>query len=217
MEHHLQAIAVGIAEDVLVEAHHLLLVATEEVHFDALHANALHPFHFPFTGNGCVHAVTRTLRCIVGEAVAVVPKQQVYTLRLRVFREFGDTVAPDLRVPPVIDEAVLKAHCRGEVDELHLVIVVDAVVLPDEPTPRVATRTVVGAGGVARFHHVVTDGSLHDGLERCAECDGAPGCLAGQGDGSEVGAEAVVLARVRIGDGVAHPRLIVGEMTAAVV
>ena len=35
MEDHLDAEVVGVSEDVLIELHHLLLVATEEVYLDA--------------------------------------------------------------------------------------------------------------------------------------------------------------------------------------
>ena len=50
-----------------------------------------------------------------------------------------------------------------------------------------------------------------------AEGDGAPGGLSGQGDGGEVCAVAVVLASIRIGNGVASASLVVGEMRTAVV
>ena len=73
MEHYLQTIAVGIAEDVLVELHGLLFVTSKEVDLDAFDANGLHPFHLPFAGNGCVHAVARALGGIVPVAIAVIP------------------------------------------------------------------------------------------------------------------------------------------------
>ena len=73
VEHYLQSVAVGIAEDVLIEAHRLLFVAAKEVYLDALDSYRLQPCHLPFTCDGGVHAVARALRRIVGEAVAVIP------------------------------------------------------------------------------------------------------------------------------------------------
>ena len=73
MEHYLQTIAVGIAEDVLIEGHRLLFVTSEEVDLDAFDANGLHPFHLPFAGYGCVHAVARSLGGIVPVTVAIIP------------------------------------------------------------------------------------------------------------------------------------------------
>ena len=73
MEHHLKTIAVGIAKDILVEAHRLLFVTSEEIDLDTLDADALQPFHLTLTGNGRVHAVARGLWGIVPEAVAVIP------------------------------------------------------------------------------------------------------------------------------------------------
>ena len=80
VEDDLETIAVGIGEDILVEAHRLLLVASEEVDLDALDADALHPLHLAFAGNGGVHAVARTLRGIVPETVGVVPQHEVDAL-----------------------------------------------------------------------------------------------------------------------------------------
>ena len=73
VENHLQSVTVGIREDILVELHGLLLVATEEVYLDAPHAYTLHPFHLALAGHGGIHAVAWSLRGIVPEAVTVVP------------------------------------------------------------------------------------------------------------------------------------------------
>ena len=139
------------------------------------------------------------------------------TLRLGVLGEFRDALTANLRVPPVVDETVLEAHGRGEIDELHLIVVIDGGVLPDEPAPGVAARLIVAGGLIERLDDIVADGGLDDGLQAVAKGDGAPGGLTGQGDAGEVGSEAVVLALVGIGHGVAHASLIVGEVGAAVV
>ena len=56
-----------------------------------------------------------------------------------VFNELLDAFATNVGVPPVVDKHVLVAHCSGEVDEFHLVVIVDAVVLPQNPAPCSAT------------------------------------------------------------------------------
>ena len=77
VEDDLQPIAVGIAENILVEAHGLLLITTEEIDLDTFDAYRLHPLHLALTGNRSVHTVTRPLGRIVGKAVGVVPEHQV--------------------------------------------------------------------------------------------------------------------------------------------
>ena len=50
MEYHLQAVPVGIHQDVLIEFHRLLFVASEEVHLDACYSVVRHPFHLSLPG-----------------------------------------------------------------------------------------------------------------------------------------------------------------------
>ena len=133
VEDNLQTVAVGIEEYVLIELHGLLLVTAEEVDLDALHANLLQPRHLLVAGNGCRHAVAWCLWGVVLVAVGVVPQHQAHTLRLGILRQFLNLVTADALVPPVVHQTVLEAHLGGEVDELHLVVVVDGLVLPDEP------------------------------------------------------------------------------------
>ena len=110
MEDDLQAVAVGIGENVLVELHRLLLVSSKEVDLDTFDTDALHPLHLTFTGNGCVHAVSWALWGIIPETVGVIPEHEVNTLGLGILGEFYDAVTTNLCVPEVIHEAILKAH-----------------------------------------------------------------------------------------------------------
>ena len=55
MEDDQNAKVVGIAEDVFVELHHVLLVATKEIDLDASDADALHPCHFGTAFTALVH------------------------------------------------------------------------------------------------------------------------------------------------------------------
>ena len=65
MEDDLQTEVVGIGEDILVELHHGLLVATEEVDLDAQDAIFLHPCHLLATGSRLIHLALRRLGSIV--------------------------------------------------------------------------------------------------------------------------------------------------------
>ena len=76
MEDTLDAVAVGIEEDILVELHRLLLVATKEIDLDTLHADALEPGHLALTCHAGVQTVAWRLRRIVLEAVGVIPQHQ---------------------------------------------------------------------------------------------------------------------------------------------
>ena len=216
MEDDLQAVAVGIEQDVLVELNGLLLVAAEEVDLDALHANLLQPGHLLVAGNGCRHAVARRLRGVVLVAVGVVPQHQADALRLGILRQLLNLVAADALVPPVVDQAVLEAHLAGEVNELHLVGVVDALVLPDEPRPCVAARLVVYGRFVFARKRGQPVFALDDGLQRGADDDGAPRRGVGKGNTGKGRAVAVVLTSLGEGDGVARLRCIVAQVAAHV-
>ena len=69
MEDDLQAEIVGIAENILVELHHHLLVASEEIHLDAQDTILLHPFHLLAAQAAVVHNSLRGLGGIVPFAV----------------------------------------------------------------------------------------------------------------------------------------------------
>ena len=140
MEDNLYAIIVGIAEDVFIVLHGLLLVTTEEVHLDALHADALHPSHLLLASHDVVHTVAWSLWGIIGYAIGVVPKHQAYTLALGITAQFCYLVPTNLRIPKGIHQYILIAHGGSEVDELLLVIVVARGILPDEPAPGIFSR-----------------------------------------------------------------------------
>ena len=69
MEDDLQAEIVGIAQNILIELHHHLLVASEEIHLDAQDAIFLHPFHLLAAQSAVVHNALRCLGGIVPFAV----------------------------------------------------------------------------------------------------------------------------------------------------
>ena len=73
MEYYLQAVVVGVYKYVLIEFHHLLFVASEEVHLYSCYSIVFHPFHLTLACVRCVHAVSGPLWCVVPVAVGVVP------------------------------------------------------------------------------------------------------------------------------------------------
>ena len=89
MEDDEKPIVVGVGENVFVELHHRLLVATEEVYLYATNAYALHPCHLLTTRMRLVHQVAWALRSVVPCSVAVIPEIQRHTLRLAVACQFG--------------------------------------------------------------------------------------------------------------------------------
>lgn len=76
MEDAKQAKVVGIAENILIELHHGLLVATKEVDLDASDAVLLHPFHLLATDTAVVHLTDRSLRSIVPSTIGIVPQEE---------------------------------------------------------------------------------------------------------------------------------------------
>ena len=214
MEDDLQAIVVGIAEDVLIELHRLLLVTSEEIHLDAAYADLLHPSHVALAGDGVVHHLARSLRRIILEAIRIVPEHQLHALALRILAQLLDTTITDLSVPASIHQDRLISLGSSHIYHLDLVVVVDGVVLPDEPAPGISCRLVVDARLIERSHDIEWDGGLHDRGERLAYGDGAPWSLARQWDAGILRADAIVLALLREGDGIAVLRVIVGEATS---
>ena len=69
MEDNLNAVTVGISQNILVKLQGFLLVATKEIHLDALHANLLQPLKLAVTCQRGIQTVTWALRGIVPVAV----------------------------------------------------------------------------------------------------------------------------------------------------
>ena len=74
MEHHLKSITIGIAQNILVKLHGLLLVTSKEVNLDTLNTNALKPLHFLLASDRGVHAIAWGLGSIVPETITVIPQ-----------------------------------------------------------------------------------------------------------------------------------------------
>ena len=217
MEDDLQPKVIGIGEDILIELHRVLFVAGKEVHLDTLDTNLLQPSHLLASHAGVVHALFGCLGCVVLISVAVVPQQQAHALALCIAAQFLYPFVADVLVPASVYETVFVAHGCCEVDESHLVVVVDGVVLPDEPAPGVTSWAVVVFGLVERFHHVVGHRCLGDGLEGLAHGDGAPGGMSRQCESGIGCAHTVGFTLHGEGDAVAAFGIEVGEMASHIV
>ena len=193
MEDHLDAEVVGVCEDVLIELHHLLLVATEEVYLDAQDAVLLHPRHLLTTGTRLVHLPARTLRSVVPRTVGVIPQEQSHAFLLAIPCQFLHLLVADLRVPEGIHEHRAVAHGGREVYIALLLVEVTTGVHADDPRPRALAVGVVLRGLVLRLHQVGGNGGLHDGCQGGANGDRAPRRLGRQRHQRRSGTRAVHL------------------------
>ena len=154
---------------------------------------------------------------IVRIAIAIIPQQQLNTLAVGVAVQLDDAVAANLLVPPVIDQHIFIAHSGRQVNHLHLVIIVDALVLPDEPAPCIAARLVVLRRLVERVYYVIGNSGLYDGLQRGAQRDGTPRGAAWQWNTSPRTTKSLHLSDIGESDGVTASCYIIAQVTGAVV
>ena len=196
-----QAVVVGIAEDGFVEAHGLLFVSAKEIHLDTLHADFFQPFHFLFTHDGIVHAVRRALYDVVPIAAGAVPEEDIDVFRVSIIHQLLHPFVADIRIPPVVNQDILEIHRSSQVDVAHLVVVVDARVLPDNPAPRSFAIFIGMLGGKTGRYDIPGDGCLYNRLQIVPDGDGTPRSRARQGETRGDRPVAVVFLRHREGDG----------------
>ena len=135
MEDDQQTGIVGIAENLLVELHHRLLVATEEIDLDTQNACVVHPFHLLLATCSVVHDTFRRLRSIVPRAIGIVPQIESHALRLSIACQLSDTLIAYLLVPKGINEHRAVAHSRREVDVAFLFIEIATGIHANDPRP----------------------------------------------------------------------------------
>ena len=126
---------IGIGEDVLVELHHLLLVASEEVYLDAENAVLLHPRHLLAACAALVHLAYRCLRSVVPRAVAVVPEEDSYALLTSVACQLSRLFIAYLCIPEGVDEYRAPAHSGREIDIAFLLVEIARGVHTNNPRP----------------------------------------------------------------------------------
>ena len=174
VEDHLDAEVIGVGQDILIQLHHLLLVAAEEVHLDAQDAVLLHPCHLLPSRSRLIHLAARSLRGIVPRAVRIIPQEQAYALLPSVSGQFLHLLIADLRIPESIHEHAAIAHGGREVDIPFLLVEITTGIHADDPRPRAFAIRIVFRSLVLRLHQVVRNRRLHDGSQRLTDCDRPP-------------------------------------------
>ena len=183
MEDDEKPIVVGVGENVFVELHHRLLVATEEVYLYATNAYALHPCHLLTTHMRLVHQVAWALRSVVPCSVAVIPEIQRHTLRLAVACQFGYFFATYLSVPKSVYQYRLVTHGGREVDVTLLLVEIARWIHTDNPAPRATSILSLLLCLIFWFHYIERNGGLYDWGKALAERDGAPWGVARERNG----------------------------------
>ena len=178
-----QTVVVGIAQNLLVQTQGLLLVTAEEVYLDTLHTQALQPAHLLLAGNGVIHPVDGTLLYIVPVTTGAIPQEYLHTLAAGILDKLFHAVATDVVVPPVVNQYIFVSHGGRQVNIAHLVVVVDAAVLPENPAPGATARLVIMGGGIAWFHYIPGDGGFHNRLQGFPHRHSTPRRGARQGKG----------------------------------
>ena len=178
-----QTVVVGIAQNLLVQTQGLLLVTAEEVYFDTLHTQTLQPAHLLLAGNGVIHPVDGTLLYIVPVTTGAIPQEYLHTLATGILDKLFHAVATDVVVPPVVNQYIFVSHGGRQVNIAHLVVVVDAAVLPENPAPCATARLVIMGGGIAWFHYIPGDGGFHNRLQGFPHRHSTPRRGARQGKG----------------------------------
>ena len=197
VEDHLDAEVIGVGQDILIQLHHLLLVAAEEVHLDAQDAVLLHPCHLLPSRSRLIHLAARSLRGIVPRAVRVIPQEQAYALLPSIPCQLLHLLITDLRIPERIHEHAAETHRRREINIPLLLIEITTGIHADDPRPRAFAIRIVFRSLVLRLHQVVRNRRLHDGSQRLTDCDRPPRCLGRQRHQRRHGSRAVHLLRQR--------------------
>lgn len=110
MEDNHQTVVVGIAQNLFVQTQGLLLVTTEKVYLDTLHAPALQPAHLLLAGNGVIHPVDGTLLYIVPVTTGAIPQEYLHTLAAGILDKLFHAVATDVVVPPIVNQYIFVSH-----------------------------------------------------------------------------------------------------------
>ena len=162
MEDDHQSMIIGIAENVFIKTHRLLLVTTKEIHFNAFHSQLLHPAHLLFADNGIIHPVDRTLLDIIPIATGTVPEKYLHPFTTGIPDELCHAVVADVLIPPIINKHIFISHGSSEINIFHLVFIIYTVILPKYPTPGATPHIVIVLCFIKRFYHVPRNGSFYN-------------------------------------------------------
>ena len=217
MEDNLNAIIVGIAEDVFILLHGMLLVATEEIYLDTLDADTLHPGHLLLAGHDVIHDATRSLRCIVGHTIGIIPEHQTHILALRILTQLCYLVSTNLGIPERINQHIFIPHGSSQVDELLLVVIVAGFILPDEPAPGILACSVFLGSLESWLYYIVWNGGLYQRLQIRTHGDGTPRSGTRKDEGARCRTDAICLLLHRKGDLITLSSIVIADVTTRIV
>ena len=217
MEDNLNAIIVGITQDVFILLHGMLLVATEEIYLDALDADALHPGHLLLAGHDVIHDATRALRCIVCHTIGIIPEHQTHILALRILAQLCYLVSTNLGIPERINQHIFISHGSSQVDELLLVVIVAGFILPDEPAPGILACSVFLGSLESWLYYIVWNGGLYQRLQIRTHGDGTPRSGTRKDEGARCRTNAICLLLHREGDLITLSSIVIADVTTRIV
>ena len=217
MEDNLNAIIVGIAEDVFILLHGMLLVATEEIYLDALDADTLHPGQLLLAGHDVIHDATRTLRCIVCHTIGIIPEHQTHILALRILAQLCYLVSTNLGIPERINQHIFISHGSSQVDELLLVVIVAGFILPDEPAPGILACSVFLGSLESWLYYIVWNGGLYQWLQIRTHGNGTPRSGTRKNEGARCRTDAICLLLHWEGNLITLSSIIIADMTTRIV
>ena len=134
---------------------------------------------------------------VIPVAAGTIPQEHFHPFTASVLDELLHTFTTNILIPPVVNQNIFIPHSSRQIDIPHLVIVIDAAILPKNPTPSAASRFVVMLCCVARFNHIPRNGCFHNRFQRFTHRNGTPGCVAGQGKSRLYRTIAIILFRHR--------------------
>ena len=217
MEDNLNAIIIGIAEDVFILLHGMLLVATEEIYLDALDADTLHPGHLLLAGHDVIHDATRSLRCIVCHTIGIIPEHQTHILALRILAQLCYLVSTNLGIPERINQHIFISHGSSQVDELLLVVIVAGFILPNEPAPGILACSVFLGSLESWLYYIVWNGGLYQRLQIRTHGNGTPRSGTRKNESCRCRTDAISLFLHREGDLITLSSIIIADVTTRIV
>ena len=196
-----QTMVISIAQHIFVKTHRFLLIASPEINLDTLHAQLLHPAHLLLANDRIIHLVCRALSYVVPVATGTIPQENIYFFALCIGNELFHTLVANIFVPPGVNQYIFIAHFSSQINETYLIVIVDTIVLPQNPTPCTTTEAIVMFRFITRCHNIPSYSCLHNGFQRSAYRQCPPGRTAWQGKSRFYRSVAVVL----FGHGESYP------------
>ena len=190
-----QSMVIRITQYLFIETYCFLLVTPEKVHLDTFHAYLLQPTHLLLAPDDVIHTIDGTLFDIIPIAAGTIPQEYVHAFAVRILHQILHAFTSRHFVPPAVYQDVFIAHRLGQINILHLVSIVGAIVLPQNPTPCTATEFIFILSLIQWLHHIPCHRSFYDGLQRTAYSNCAPRGTSRQGKSRLYRSVSIILLR----------------------